>query len=201
MRARSFRPRLLLPLAAALALAGCFGGGKVPATLLTLAPAAPPPSDMARSANSGETVTIDVPVTPKSLKSLRVPAQTGDTAIAYIKDAQWVDLPERLFQQLLSETLKRTTNRVVLDPHQSSLDPGVKVTGLLDRFGFDAAEGAVVVRYDAALSTTGGNRVETRRFEAREPSDGTKDSVGPALNRAANKVAADVAAWIGSHGG
>ena len=61
--------------------------------------------------------------------------------------------------------------------------------------------GRQVVRYDAALSTTGGNRVETRRFEAKEPSDGTKDSVGPALNRAANKVAADVAAWIGSHGG
>lgn len=200
MRARS--PRLLLPVAAALALAACFGGGKVPAVLMTLAPAAPPPADLvARSANSGETVTIDVPVTPKSLKSLRVPAQTGDTAIAYIKDAAWVDLPERLFQQLLSETLKRTTNRVVLDPHQSSLDPGVKVTGLLDRFGYDVGAQSVVVRYDAALSTTGGNRVETRRFEAKEPSDGTKDSVGPALNRAANKVAADVAAWIGSRGG
>ena len=183
----------------ALALSGCLGGGKVPPVLLTLASQAPPPTDMSRSAGAGETVTIDDPVTPKSLKSVRIPAQVGDTAIAYIKDAQWIDMPDHLFQQLLSETVKRTTNRVVLDPRQSSLDPGLRVTGLLDRFGYDSQAGAVIVRYDAALAATTDTRVETRRFEAREPSDGTKDSVGPALNRAANRVATDVAAWIGSH--
>jgi cholesterol transport system auxiliary component len=58
----------------------------------------------------------------------------------------------------------------------------------------------VVVRYDAALSGTAGSRIETRRFEAREPSAGTKDDVGPALNRAANRVAREVAQWIGNHG-
>ncbi|MEA3081622.1 MAG: cholesterol transport system auxiliary component, partial [Sphingomonadales bacterium] len=41
-------------------------------------------------------------------------------------------------------------------------------------------------------------RVETRRFTATAPSDGTAASVGPALNRAANQVALDVAKWIGS---
>ena len=192
--------RLLLPVVLTFALTACLGGGKVPATLLTLAPEAAAPADMARSAGAGETVTIDDPVTPKELKSVRIPAQIGDTTIAYIKDAQWVDMPAHLFQQLVSETVKRTTNRVVLDPRQSSLDPGLRVTGLLDRFGYDSSVGSVVVRYDAALAATAGARVETRRFEAREPSDGTKDSVGPALNRAANKVAADVAAWVGSHG-
>lgn len=192
--------RFALPALFVLPLAGCLGGGKVPPILLTLAPEAVAPATMVRSAAAGETVTIDDPVTPKSLKVLRIPAQVGDTAIAYVKDAQWVDLPAKLFQQLLSETVKRTTNRVVLDPRQSSLDPGLRVTGLLDRFGYDAASGGVVVRYDAALSATAGARVETRRFEAREPSDGTKASVGPALNRAANRVATDVAAWIGSKG-
>ena len=194
------RIRPLLPLAVALALGGCFGGAKVPAVLLTLSPEAPPAADMNRSAGAGETVTVDVPVTPKALKSLRVPAQVGDTAIAYIKDAQWVDMPDRLFQQLLSETLKRSTNRVVLDPRQSSLDPGLKVSGLLDRFGYDAGAGAAVVRFDAALAAPAGNRVETRRFEASEAAAGDSATVGPALNRAANKVARDVAAWIGSHG-
>lgn len=188
----------LLPLFGVVALSGCLGGGKVPEQLLTLAPAAAPATTLARSAAAGETITIDVPVTPKSLKSLRVPAQVGDTAIAYIKDVQWVDLPERLFQQLLSETLKRTSSRVVLDPRQTSLDPGLRVTGALDRFGFDSGEGAVIVRYDAALVANGGSRVETRRFEAREPSAGDKDSVGPALNRAANRVATDVATWVGA---
>ena len=55
-----------------------------------------------------------------------------------------------------------------------------------------------VVRYDASLSTEGGARVETRRFEATAPSDGTATSIGPALNRAANQVAQGVAQWIGS---
>ena len=191
--------RLSLPIACALALGGCFGGAKVPPTLLTLSPDAPPPADMTRSAGAGETVTIDVPVTPKALKSVRVPAQVGDTAIAYIKGAQWVDMPDRLFQQLLSETLKRTTNRIVLDPRQASLDPGLTVTGQLDRFGFDSAAGAAVVRFDAALAVSAGNRIETRRFEASEPSAGDAATIGPALNRAANHVATDVAKWIGTH--
>ncbi|MEO6248673.1 MAG: ABC-type transport auxiliary lipoprotein family protein [Sphingomicrobium sp.] len=191
---------LLIPAALALSLTACLGGGKVPPILLTLAPEAPAPASFDRSASAGETVTIDDPVTPKSLKVLRIPANVGDTAIAYIKDAQWIDLPGKLFQQLVSETIKRTTNRVVLDPRQSSLDPGLRVTGLLDRFGYDASQGGVVVRYDAALAATAGARVETRRFEARERSDGTKASVGPALNRAANRVANDVASWVGNHG-
>lgn len=191
-------PRLL-PLIPALLLSACFGG-KVPASLLTLSPAAAAPTSMNRSAGAGEAVTVDVPETPKALKSVRVPAQVGETSIAYIKDAQWVDLPERLFQQLLTETLKRTTNRVVLEPGQSTLDPGLRLTGQLDRFGYDAQTGAVVVRYDAALAAPTGSRVETRRFEAREPSNGDAGSVGPALNRAANHVAADVAAWLGNHG-
>ena len=193
-------PLTALTLTATLLLSACLGGGKVPPVLMSLATDAPASADMARSAGAGETVTVDDPVTPKALKSLRVPAQVGDTAIAYIKDAQWIDTPDHLFRQLLTETLKRTTNRVVLDPRQSSLDPGLRITGTLDRFGYDAQAGAVIVRYDAALAATAGSRVETRRFEARELSAGTKDDVGPALNRAANRVAADVAKWIGNHG-
>ena len=92
--------------------------------------------------------------------------------------------------------VRRTTDRVVLDPHQATLDPGLLVSGTLQRFGYDAASGQVVVQYDGALSTAGGTRVETRRFTASVPADGTAASVGPALNEAANQVAADVAKWI-----
>ena len=58
-------------------------------------------------------------------------------------------------------------------------------------------ESAVVVRYDGALSTSGGTRVETRRFEAKVPADGTASTVGPALNAAANQVATEIAGWVG----
>jgi cholesterol transport system auxiliary component len=53
------------------------------------------------------------------------------------------------------------------------------------------------VVYDASLSTEGGSRVESRRFVASEPADGTGPSVGASLNRAANAVALDVAKWVG----
>ena len=190
--------RLLIVAAAAVSLTACFGGKKVPPVLATLSSSAPPAAaNVSRVAAPGDAVTIDVPVVPKELATTRVPAQVGATSIAYIKDLQWVESPDRLFQDLLQESVTRTTNRVVLDPRQSSLDPGIHVTGTLSRFGYDAAEGAVLVRYDAAKSNAGGTQVETRRFEARVPADGTANSVGPALNSAANRVALDVAAWIG----
>jgi cholesterol transport system auxiliary component len=186
--------------ALALSLSACAllgGGPKPPPTLLTLAPSAPAPASVVRSANAGEAVTIDTPVIPKELRGVRVPAQVGPTAIAYIKGLQWVDTPDRLFQDLLQETVLRTTSRVVIDPKQSNLDPGLVVSGQLSSFGYEAGAGTVLVRYDAALSAAGGTRVETRRFEARAPADGTAATVGPALNQAANEVALQVAQWIG----
>ena len=189
--------RLSVVALAALSLASCFGGKKVPPTLLTLTSSAPAPESISRAAAPADAITIDVPVVPKELATTRVPALIGPTAIAYIKDVQWVESPDRLFQDLVQETVVRTTGRVVLDPRQSALDPGLHLTGTLSRFGYDAQEGAVIVRYDGALSTVGGARVETRRFEAREPADGTARTVGPALNAAANRVAAEVAQWVG----
>ena len=55
----------------------------------------------------------------------------------------------------------------------------------------------MIVQFDGALSTAGGTRVETRRFEARVPSADDATSVGVALNRAANQVALEAAGWIG----
>ena len=191
------RASLLIVTAAALSLAACFGGKKVPPTLLTLTSSAPAPANIVRAAAPGEALTINVPVIPKEIDTTRVPALVGPSAVAYITTLQWVESPDKLFQDLLQETTLRTTNRVVLDPRQGSLDPGLILSGTLSRFGYDTQAGAVVVRYDGTLATQGGSRVETRRFEASVPADGTAATVGPALNAAANQVAAQVAAWIG----
>jgi cholesterol transport system auxiliary component len=194
--------RLSAPIALALSLSACLGGllgggAKTPPWLLTLTPQAAAPASIARTAGAGEAVTIELPVVPKEIRVNRVPVHEGPIAIAYVKDLTWVDTPDKLFQDLLTETVTRTTNRVVLDPRQSSLDPGVTITGNLSRFGYDAQEGAVVVRYDAAMSRSGGAAVTTRRFEARAPADGTATTVAPAINSAANQVAMEVAQWIG----
>lgn len=188
--------RLTLAASFALALAGCFGG-KAPPTLLTLSPLAGPAADPNRTAGAGQSVTIDTPVASKEIRVLRIPVLEAPGTVTYIKGLQYIDTPDRLFRLLLTETVKRTTNRVVLDPSQSALDPGLHVTGTLERFGYDVPTRSVIVTYDAALSTTGGTRVETRRFTASTPSDGTPASVGQGLNTAANEVAAAAAKWIG----
>jgi len=183
----------------ALTLSGCslLGGGKAPPWLLTLTPDAAAPAQISRVSSAGNTVTINVPVIAKELRTNRVPVQLGPTAVQYVKDLTWVDTPDRLFQALLAETVRRTTNRVVLDGKQTALDPGMLVTGQLNRFGYDEAAQAVIVQYDAARSAGGGAQVETRRFEAQVPAAGDAASVAPALNRAANQVAMEAAAWIG----
>ena len=195
--------RSLASVALALTVAGCSlggllgGGGKPPATLLTLTPTAPDPGQIARTANAGQAVTVAVPAVAKEIRTNRVPVQITPTDIQYVKNLQWVDTPDRLFAGLVAETVRRTTGRVVLGSKQSALDPGLLVNGELQRFGYDAQTGQVVVQYDASLSTEGGSRVEARRFTATAPADGTAASVGPALNSAANQVATEVARWIG----
>ena len=194
--------RFIAPVALAALAGGCSlgsmlgGGGKAPAVLYTLTSFAPPAAP-ARSAPVGETVTIRTPAIPKELRTTRAPAVLGPTQVQYVTNLQWVDTPDRLFQDLLQETVRRTTSRVVLDPAQSALDPGLVVTGELNRFGYDAQQGAAVVQYDASLATQNGTHVETRRFEASVPADGTGATVAPALNEAANQVAQQVAQWIG----
>lgn len=195
--------RMVAPAAMALAVCGCSisgllgGGGKAPATLLTITPEAPATGEFTRAAAAGQAVTVNPPVIGKELRTLRIPVQVTATDMQYVTDAQWVDTPDRLFANLLSETIRRRTNRVVLDPNLTGLDPGLIVAGQLQSFGFDASSGQAVVRFDGTLSTAGGTRVETRRFEATAPSDGTAASIGPALNRAANEVSYKVADWIG----
>ena len=193
--------RVTASLALAASLAGCslgglLGGGKAPAILYDLTPSAPEPGAITRQASAGNAVTVRVPVIAKELRTTRAPVQVSPVQVAYVKDLNWVDTPDRLFQGLVSETIRRTTSRVVLDPQQAGLDPGLTVSGQLQRFGFDAQRGVVVVRYIATLTTGGGARVETRTFLAELPADGTAATVAPSLNAAANQVAIQVAQWI-----
>ena len=188
--------RLLLPLAA-LALTGCFGGAKTPDFLMTLTSAQSVQPQAVRTAAEGEAITVVVPTVARELATPRVPVRTGATTVEYLKDAQWVEAPNALFQRLLSETIAATTGRVVLDPRQFSYDPGRRLTGQLQSFGVDGDRSEVVAVYDAALGRSG-RGIVSRRFEARVPV-GAVDAanVAPALNQAANQIAGEVAAWIG----
>ena len=188
---------LLLALGAGLALSGCISfGAKPPPFLLRLTPAQEGAAGAARSAAAGQAITVAIPIVGQELMTPRVPVHSGANQVAYLKDAQWVEMPSALFARLVSETISVRTGRVVLDPRQFALDPGVRLTGTLQDFGLDGDRMEALVVYDAALAR--GDRVETRRFAARAPlaaMDGA--SAASALNQAANQVAAEVAGWIG----
>lgn len=189
----------LLAGGALLSLAGCISfAAKPPASLLTLTPDAGVAPGQTASSATAPTITILVPATPGSLATTRVPVQTGATAIAYVKDAAWSEPPARLFARLMSDTIAARTGRVVLSTAQSFADPGARLSGELRSFGVDDGERQAVVVFDATLVRGEARVFEKRRFEAREPvARIDAGSVGTALNRAANKVAADVADWVG----
>jgi cholesterol transport system auxiliary component len=196
---RRFRAPLIAAAAAA-TLSGCIGlGGKTPPFLLTLDPEAEPQAGTARTAAEAATLTILIPTAPQKLRTTRIPVQQDDASVTYVKDAQWVEAPSRLFQRLVSETVAARTSRVVLDEGQYLTAPGEQLAGQLMEFGVDARSNEVVVAYQAMLVSAGGKTVTQRRFEVREAIDGKVEAkpVGEALTRAANKVAVDVAGWLG----
>jgi cholesterol transport system auxiliary component len=196
---RRARTPLLLAFAA-VSLSACFSlGGKVPPFLLTLDADAAPVAGEARTANEGTTLTILVPTAPQKLRTTRIPVQEDNASVTYVKDAQWVEAPQRLFQRLISDTVSARTSRVVLDEGQYLTAPGDQLASQLVEFGVDARTNEAVVVYQAMLVSSAGKTVTQRRFEAREAIGGKIEAkpVGEALTRAANKVAVDIATWLG----
>lgn len=189
----------LLALALPVLLAGCISfGAEPPPSLLTLEAQAQPQPGAAQTSARAKSIVIQVPATPTSLATARVPVQASATSIAYVKDAQWAEPPARLFARLLSDTLTASANMVVLSPAQSFSDPSANLGGELRSFGLDAATREAVVIYDGSLTRAGATAVEKRRFEARVPVTAIDAaSAGPALNQAANQVAGEVAGWVG----
>lgn len=195
------RPHLVLLMLPLLA-AGCGpivqvgGNAPRPDAVYTLS-AAPPVAVPAGTAAVDMTraVTVDTPSMPGALQTLRIPVTVSDTAIQYVKGAQWSEQPNRLFQRLLADTLVHS-GVAVIDQRSSGQMGDRRLTGQLMAFGLDVRDGRQVkVRFDATLA--GPDGVRQRRFEREAPvasADGA--DVALALNGAANRVAVDVAAWV-----
>lgn len=190
------KPLVLLAL---LPLSACISfGAKPPPTLLTLTSAQMVPVGQTQSSANAPTITIAVPSFAQALATTRVPVQSNETSIAYVQNAQWSEVPARLFARLMSDTIAAKTGRVVLTPAQSFSDPGARLSGELRAFGIDAARSEAVVTFDAALIRGNASVVEKRRFEARVPVSVVEaNAVGVGINQAANQVASDVADWVG----
>ncbi|QLC25992.1 ABC transporter [Parasphingopyxis algicola] len=186
----------LFPLIALAALTGCISfGSEPPPFLMALSPDQQIESGSSRTASMGQALTIARPEVPQKLITNRLPVQTGETTIAYLTNALWVDTPNELFRALLSEVVAARSGRVVLDPATYSEDPGTIVRGQLHEFGLDARTNETLIVYDATIS--GPDGVRTRRFEQREQVfSQDAQSVAQALNRAANRMAIEFSDWV-----
>ena len=189
---------LLLAAPLLLALPGCISlGGEPPESLLTLSPEARAPAGPG-AGSGGEQPVIAVLSfdTPAKLDVLRVPVAVSDTELAYLQEAFWVEKPARLFRRLVGETIRARGGALVVDGDDTATLATVTMRGTLIDMGYEVASQAAVVRFDA-VRIDGDGKVTTRRFEAREtgiPAEAR--AVGAGLNTAANRVAADVAAWV-----
>jgi cholesterol transport system auxiliary component len=189
--------RLLLPLIFAASLAACVSfAGKAPPSMLVLTPVQSITAGTAQTGSAKDALVVLIPQVPRKLETNRVPVQINASNIAYLKDALWADKPAQLMQMLLSETITAKTGRLVL----GEVDAGGKATqflsGSLMEFGLDAASNEAVIVYDA-VRLQNGKAIEKKRFEAREAVPEIKAGpAGSALNKAANRVAADVALWL-----
>lgn len=189
--------RAMVALAAVLALSGCLGGGKVPSQLLNLTPAASAAAGAAASGSSENALAVVDISAPQKLDVTRVPVVMNGSSLAYLKDAQWVEKPAHLFGRLLSDTIRAKGNRLVVSGTDVEDVAATKLSGTLSAMDYDAAQGAVVVRYDAVLQTPDA-KIQTRRFESTVTGVEAKPvPVAEAMNRAANDVAAQVAEWVG----
>lgn len=186
----------LFPLIALAALAGCVSFGSAPPPfLMSLSPDQQIEAGSSRTASMGQAITIQRPEVPQKLITNRLPVQTGETTIAYLTNALWVDTPNELLRALLSEVVAARTGRVVLDPATYSGDPGTIIRGQLQEFGLDARTNEAVIVYDTTI--TDDNGVRTRRFEQRETVFAQDaQTVAQALNRAANRMAVEFSDWV-----
>ncbi len=187
-------------MAASLAVTGCIslGGGEPPESLLTLTSTATAASEAQTSSAAGaEALVVMTPDTAARLDVTRVPVAVSDTELAYLQEAVWVEKPARLFKRLVGETIRAGgAPFLVLDGEDTPVSPTQYLRGTLLDMTYYPGTSEVVVRYDA-IHTDGTGAVRSRRFEAREGGVLPEPaSVGPALNRAANEVAGEVAAWI-----
>ncbi|MEP2736983.1 MAG: ABC-type transport auxiliary lipoprotein family protein [Erythrobacter sp.] len=191
----SFRSASALGMAAL--LSGCVSfGEEPPPSLLNLTADLQAPTGETRSVSAAQTLIVAEPEVPAEIDVLRLPVRVNDTSIAYLQDAVWVEKPARLFRRLLAETIRTRTGRTVLDGDTIGVAAGSRLSGTLREFGYNAAQSAVVLRYDAVMRT-GDDTVITRRFS--QSVDGVPaeaNAVGFAMNSAANDLAKEVTAWV-----
>lgn len=195
---------IAVAVAAALMISACgpivqIGAKTPPAQSLLLIEADTTTAPQLQDTVKGTTLAVELPQLPSTLQTLRLAVRTSDNEIQYLPAASWAEIPSRLVQRLISDTLGNS-GIVIIDRSQASARADVALSGTLREFALDVRNpsgSSVVVRFDAQLTRTGTPRpIAIRRFDASEPvrSEAPVD-VAAALSRATNRLAAELSIW------
>lgn len=189
---------ILVAAALLASLPGCVSlGPEPPKQLIGLTSDAKVPAGEAKTTSDREAISVALPALPAELRNSRIAVQSG-ASFAYLPNAAWVDMPSQMFRAVLAETIEAKTGHFVPDRRNEAITPDTRLAGTLAAFQLLGGQGRVLVVFDATLSKSGSDQIQARRFEATSPASGEEAaSVAAALNRAANKIAADVAEWVG----
>ncbi|MBP6031454.1 MAG: membrane integrity-associated transporter subunit PqiC [Sphingobium sp.] len=188
-------------LALCMAATGCVKfGAKPPAQLLTISSGAAPQAGQSMSSAGKPVLAIFAPDVPRALDTLRVAVQADATSVAYVPKAQWAEPPRQMFRRLLGDTVAADGAIFVAGGDQGAIMGSRRLAGTLIEFGIDAATHEAVVTFDATLTSATPGEAFRQRFTARVPVRKIEaDRVAGPISDAANKVAADVTAWVKAH--
>ena len=178
MLKKALRPTALAAIMA-LPLAGCLSlGAEPPPSLLTLTSASPIPAGASTTGPASSALAVLEPATEQRLNVTRVPVQTSDSSLAYLKEAVWVEKPARLFQNLVAETIRARGNRLVVREGDLGYNAVTTLSGRLvgreagDRARQaqpdDAAHLVRIGRGEAGFGETFGHRCADRRLAVAE---------------------------------
>lgn len=188
---------LLLGIASLSMLSSCVSlSPKAPPSMLVLSADHVVANGTLKSGGAADALVVLMPDVPRKLDTNRVPVQTDASNIAYLKEALWSDKPARLMQNLLMEVIAAKNGILVLNETDAGGNAGHMLSGSLLEFGLHTQSGQAVVVYDV-VRIRAGKPIDKKRFEARENiGQMAPGPAGQALNRAANRVALDIAAWL-----
>ena len=93
---------LALPLGACISIGGA---GEAPSQLLTMTSVSQSETGTVFKNDNGQSLVIMTPRTNRVTDNVRVPVYMGDSAIAYVKEAVWVEKPASLLQTMFSDTM------------------------------------------------------------------------------------------------
>jgi cholesterol transport system auxiliary component len=193
---KMFAP-LLFGMASVALLSSCVNlSQKAPPSMLILSADQVVANGTLKSGAAADAWVVIMPDVPRKLDTNRVPVQSDQSNIAYLKDALWSDKPARLMQNLLMEVIAAKNGVLVLNQNDAGGNAGHILSGSLLEFGLDSQSRQAVIIYDVVRMRSG-KAIDKKRFEARENvGQLAPGPAGDALNRAANRISIEIAAWL-----